>query len=218
MHNGPRMNHDAADESDESMMLAYAAGDASAFARLYDRHERPVHRFFLRQAIAAPQADDLVQETWLAIVRSASGYAVDAKFTTWLYTLARSKLIDHWRATRDHALLDAAANDPDLEDDDASSLLDRIADSDAMRPDVQAMSREQARAFVAAVEALPPAQRETFLLHVEGDLSLDEIAAVTTVGAETAKSRLRYAMKRLRLACAEWLPSGATSDHDRSAS
>ena len=190
-------------------MLAYAAGDASAFTRLYDRHERPVHRYFLRHSVAASTADDLLQETWLAVVRNASGYRVDARFTTWLYTVARSKLVDHWRGTRRANLFDEAANDPDAFDSDSdrdgASWLERVAGSDALRPDVQAMAHQQARAFVDAVEALPASQREAFLLHVDGGLSLAEMAALTSVGAETVKSRLRYAMRRMRAACADWL-------------
>ncbi|MGI9026737.1 MAG: sigma-70 family RNA polymerase sigma factor [Burkholderiaceae bacterium] len=195
------------EDADEGLMLAYAAGDASAFTRLYDRHERAVHRFFRRQSIGAEEADDLLQNTWMAVVRNASSYAPEAKFTTWLYTIARSKLVDHWRATRRHmALALDAANDPDdVEDHDASNLLERIAAGESVRPDVQAMSREYANAFLAAVEALPIAQREAFLLHVEGGVSLEAIAAITSVGIETAKSRVRYAMKRLRAACAVWL-------------
>ncbi len=206
------------DDPDETLMLAYAAGDASAFARLYDRHERPVHRYFLRQSVAAAEADDLLQDTWMAVVRSAATYAVDAKFTTWLYTIARSKLVDHWRGTRRSPLFDDAANDPDVDDGDETPWLDRIAGSDALRPDVQAMSRQQAQAFVSAVETLPAAQREAFLLHVDGTLSLEQMAAVTSVGTETVKSRLRYAMKRMRAACAEWLetsvvgPSGVRDE------
>ncbi len=200
------MNVDSED-ADEDLMLAYAAGDASAFTRLYDRHERAVHRFFRRQSVAADEADDLLQNTWMAVVRNASGYAPDAKFTTWLYTIARSKLVDHWRATKRHMILELdAANDPDdVDDRNASTLLDCIAAGESARPDVQAMSREYANAFIAAVEALPAAQREAFLLHVEGDVTLEAIATITSVGIETAKSRVRYAMKRLRAACAVWL-------------
>ena len=215
--------NDEPEEADEDLMLAYAAGDASAFTRLYDRHERAVHRFFRRQAVAANEADDLLQNTWMAVVRNAGGYAPDAKFTTWLYTIARSKLVDHWRATRRHmALAPDAANDPDdVEEHGASILLERIAADESARPDMQAMSRQYANAFIAAVEALPAPQREAFLLHVEGDVSIEAMAAITSVGIETAKSRLRYAMKRLRFACAEWLQPRssniqATGDETRS--
>jgi RNA polymerase sigma factor (sigma-70 family) len=196
------------DVADDSLMQAYAAGDAAAFTRLYDRHERPVHRFFLRQGASPAVADDLLQDTWLAVVRSAVRYRPDAKFTTWLYRIARSKLVDHWRATRQHVLLDDAANDPDDGSDGggaADSALDRIADTDAVRPDVRAISRQQAGLFMAAIEALPPAQREAFVLHHDGELTMDEIAGVTDVGVETVKSRLRYASRRLRAACADWL-------------
>lgn len=184
--------------SDEALLAAYAAGDARAFAELYERHERPVYRYFLRQGATPAQADDLMQDTWLAIVRHAAQFEPRARFTTWLYTIARSKQVDLWRRL-DHAVsLDVAANDPD---GDTPFEIDA---GDAHRPDVQAMSREQARAFVDAVESLPPVQREAFLLQVEGGLSMEEIAAVTNAGHETVKSRLRYAMAKLRTAMEAW--------------
>lgn len=184
--------------SDENLLAAYAAGDARAFAELYERHERPVYRYFLRHGASAAQADDLLQETWLAVVRNAAHYEPRARFTTWLYTIARSKLVDHWRGRDDALSLDEAANDPD----EGAAL--EIDAGDAHRPDVQAMSRAHARAFVDAVEQLPPPQKEAFLLQAEGGLSLEEIAAVTQVGHETVKSRLRYAMARLRTAMEDW--------------
>ena len=115
-------------------------------------------------------------------------------------------------ATKQHILLDDAANDPDSESEPA---IERYEAGDAARPDVRAMSRQQAEAFVAAVEALPPPQRQAFLLHVDGDLTLAQMAAVTGVGMETHKSRLRYAMKRVRRACADWLePRASRGGHD----
>lgn len=184
--------------SDEALLAAYAAGDARAFAALYERHERPVYRYFRRHGASAAEADDLLQDTWLAVVRHAGRFEPRARFTTWLYTIARNKLVDHWRGRGDALSLDEAANDPDGE-----APLDVDAGA-AQRPDVQAISREQARAFVAAVEQLPPAQREAFLLQAEGGLSLEEIAAVTNAGHETVKSRLRYAMTKLRMAMEAW--------------
>jgi RNA polymerase sigma factor (sigma-70 family) len=192
-----------ADEAtDEALMLAYAAGDRAAFAALYARHERPVYRFLLRSLGGdAAVADDLLQDVWLAVVRNATGYAPRARFTTWLYGIARTKLIDHWRAharPEVRSLDEPAANDPD------GSGVESLAAARSAQPEVQALSRAHARAFVDAVERLPPAQREAFLLHAEGDLTLEEIAQATGAGVETAKSRLRYAMNRLRAALEDW--------------
>ncbi len=185
--------------SDEALMAAYQGGDARSFTVLFERYERPVFRFLRRSLGDAAAADDLMQEVWLAVVRNTAGYAPRAKFTTWLFTIARSKLVDHWRATRPMASLDEeAANDPD------EALIDGIAAGDDARPDVQVMSRAQAQAFVAAVEALPVVQREAFLLHVEGEMTVEEVAQATGVGFETAKSRLRYAFSRLRAAMEVW--------------
>jgi RNA polymerase sigma factor (sigma-70 family) len=190
--------------SDEALMLAYAGGDAAAFATLYDRHERPVYRFLLRSAGSADLAADLLQETWLAVVRHAATYEVRARFSTWLYGIARNKLIDHWRARRPEVSLDEpAANEPDLNDPDDTRVEHLEADR-TWQPEVRALSQQQARAYLAAVEALPPAQRDAFLLQVEGELTLEEIGELTGVGRETVKSRLRYAQARLREALKEW--------------
>ena len=197
----PAAPGDAAFDEDAALMLAYAAGDAGAFNALYARHERPVFRF-LRRSLGTDGesfADELHQEIWLAVVRSAASYAPRARFTTWLYGIARSKLIDHWRARRPGQSLDEpAANDED------ESLLERLPAGPAAQPEVQALTRAQGAAFLRAVEQLPAVQREVFLLHAEGELTLAEIGALTGVGMETAKSRLRYALARLRTTLAAW--------------
>jgi RNA polymerase sigma-70 factor (ECF subfamily) len=187
------------DATDEALLAEYAAGNAGAFTRLYERHERPVFRFLLRSLGNQAAADEVMQEVWFAVVRNARNYEPRAKFTTWLYGIARTKLIDHWRA-RDPAMsYDAeAANDPD------ENWVEALPAAASVQPEVQALSRAQARAFVTAVEQLPAAQREAFLLHVEADLTLEEIAQTTGAGTETVKSRLRYAMNKLRAAMEEW--------------
>jgi RNA polymerase sigma-70 factor (ECF subfamily) len=192
-------------DADAALMLAYAAGDAAAFNALYEKHERPVFRF-LRRSLGADGeavADELHQEVWLAVVRNAAGYAPRARFTTWLYGIARSKLIDHWRARRPGTSLDVPAVG-DGSDGDAETLLDRLPAEPAAQPEVQALTRAQGAAFLRAVEQLPAEQREVFLLHAEGELTLAEIGALTGVGMETAKSRLRYALAKLRSTLAAW--------------
>jgi RNA polymerase sigma-70 factor (ECF subfamily) len=187
--------------SDEEAMLAYGAGDATAFATLYDRHERAVHRFILRAlgaGASADVADDLLQDTWFAVARQAASYRPTAKFTTWLYTIARSRVIDHLRAKKAHVSLD------ETKSDDETSLKDLIADDERNEPLRQVESRQQARAFLSAVQDLPEEQRLAFLLQAESDMTVEEIAEVTSAGLETVKSRLRYARAKLRSALEEW--------------
>jgi len=186
-------------------MQAFAAGDAGAFERLYDRHEAPVYRFLLRSVAIPSIAEELLQEVWLSVVRNAAGYQPKAAFRTWLYRIARTRLIDHWRG-RDPAIivsLDApAAND---EDCDGPSLAETIAGAESQQPEQQAMARAHALALASAVQALPAPQREVLLLHVEGELTLAQIAELTGCGFETAKSRLRYALDKLRVVRQEWV-------------
>jgi RNA polymerase sigma-70 factor (ECF subfamily) len=197
IEHAPGSDVDAA--SDEALLAGFAAGDAGAFAQLYQRHERPVFRFLRRSIGDDAAAQDLMQEVWLAVIRNAATFEPRARFTTWLYGIARSRLIDHWRARRDTVSLDQeAANDG------AAALIDGLAAGADCEPEVRAMSRAEALAFVAAVEQLPPAQREAFLMHAEGGLTVEEVAQASGVGRETAKSRLRYAMTRLRAAMEPW--------------
>ncbi len=182
-------------------MLAFARGDADAFGELFARHERGVYRFLLRSLSGQTAvAEDLLQEVWLAVVRNAAGWEPRARFATWLYGIARTRLIDHWRARREHVSLDATDDDAE----DSPSWTAELAADRTVQPEVRVASRAHAKAFIAAVEQLPAAQRETFLLHAEAELTLTEIAALTGVGMETAKSRLRYAMARLRTALEAW--------------
>jgi RNA polymerase sigma-70 factor (ECF subfamily) len=196
----PHAPDDSTASSDETLLAAFAAGDAGAFAALYARHERPLFRFLRRSLGNDAAAEDLLQEVWLAVLRHAGGFEPRARFTTWLYGIARHRLIDHWRARREDVSLDAA-NDPV---DGSPALIDTLAADPNGQPEVQALSRAQARAFMAAVEQLPPLQREAFLLHAEAGMTVEEVAQLTGVGHETAKSRLRYAMNRLRGALESW--------------
>lgn len=183
--------HDSAEPSDGHLMQAYAHGDARAFETLYDRHALPVWRFVLRSVQQPELADELVQEVWLTVVREAARYEARARFRTWLFTLAHHRVVDHWRRHRPHASLDAST-------EDGASLADTLAAESGFGPERRLDSREQAQALLDALAALPPLQREAFLLQAEGGLSVAEIAATTGVSAETAKSRLRYARTRLR--------------------
>ena len=180
-----------AEEDDAVLLRAYAAGDASAFARLYDRHDCAV-LVFIRRLLGpalAEAAEDLHQETWITVSKNAASFDPGrARFAAWLFTIARHKTFDHFRRRKVTVL----AGEPSFDD----AVLE-IADA-MPTPLEQIQSRETALKIVAAVEALPLEQRGVFVMFAEGGLSLDEIAQATGVSAETAKSRLRYARAKLR--------------------
>jgi RNA polymerase sigma-70 factor (ECF subfamily) len=180
------------DSGDEDLMQAYAAGDAAAFDALYARHKGGVYRYLLRQCGSAGTADELFQDVWMSVIRVRASYAPTAKFATWLYRIAHNRLIDHWRASGHAELVTAAA------DDDDDDPLDAIPGARADEPDARAGAREIGARLRSALSALPAAQREAFLLHEEGGLELAAIATLTGVGIETVKSRIRYALAKLR--------------------
>jgi RNA polymerase sigma-70 factor (ECF subfamily) len=171
---------------DEALMLAYAAGEASAFDALYARHKGAVFRYLRRQTGNAALAEELFQDVWLKLIDARAGYEPRAKFTTWLFTIAHNRLMDYFRSSARAALL--SYDDAPVDDMPA----------DWPRPEETALRRETAARLLAAIDALPAAQREAFLLQQEGELSDEEIAQTTGVNRETAKSRLRYAMAKLR--------------------
>jgi len=191
-----------AEPPDEQLMRDFAAGDELAFQRLYDRHERAVYRFLLRSVGHAETAEDLLQEAWISVARNAAGYEPRARFTTWLFGIARTRLIDHWRA-RDPAVL-LSLDEPIGDGAEAPPWSERIAADPSSEPEEIALGRERERALVRAVEALPAAQREALLLQSIGGLTLAQIAELTGAGIETIKSRLRYAAARLRADSEEW--------------
>ena len=185
-----------AQEADEPLMLRYAAGDLAAFDTLYGRHALSVWRYVFRAVRVQAVADDLLQDVWFAVARQAPGYQPTARFTTWLFTMAHNRMVDYFRTAKQHLSLDGgAAQDVD---DGAGHLADTLAADSGFGPVAQLQSRQQAAALIAAVEQLPLAQREAFLLQAEGGMSVEEIASATGVNFETAKSRLRYARNSLR--------------------
>jgi RNA polymerase sigma-70 factor (ECF subfamily) len=181
------------DDDDAQLMLAYARGEMRAFETLYSRHRGALYRYLLRQARDCEIAADLFQEVWSRVIVNRSRYEPRAKFRTFLFTLAHNCFIDHCRRVK------ARPSAMGVDDADAADLL---ATDEQSLPDVEIERDENSRRYRAALATLPPEQRDVYLLHEESDLSLEEIARVTGVGAETAKSRLRYALAKLKAAMA----------------
>jgi RNA polymerase sigma-70 factor (ECF subfamily) len=177
-------------DHDAKLMLRYRDGDAAAFAALYAHYKGPLYRYLLRHVRNACAAADLFQEVWSHLVATRARYEPRAKFATFLFHIAHNCAIDFFR--RDVNLRrsmpahesDAAFTEPEV--------------PEHQRPDRVAEFAEQESALLAAVAALPQEQREAFLLREETGLSVEEIARITDVPVETAKSRLRYAVRKLK--------------------
>src|SRR6266542_1508264 len=189
------------DTADEDLMVMYQKGEVRAFEVLLSRHRKPVYNFILRFVGDKETAEDLLQEAFMRLIKGADAYERQAKFTTWLYTIARNLCIDAARRGKHRK---AASLDAPLGDDEGSvSLLDLVPDG-AAGVDRQAQSRELAVRMRAAIEALPDEQREIFLLREVADLQFNEIAAVVGCPENTVKSRMRYALEKLREALEEY--------------
>jgi RNA polymerase sigma factor (sigma-70 family) len=180
-----------ADDSDEALIGRYARGDAAAFELLYRRHELRVWRYLQRNLRDAATADELMQEVWFAVARGAARYLPSARFTTWLFSIAHNRMIDSIRARRRHMSLESLGNESD-------EVTRQLTADPSASPVAAAVARDEAAALIRAVEELPREQREVFLLQVEGDLDVEEIARITGSSFETTKSRLRYARTKLR--------------------
>src|SRR5262245_36938027 len=174
--------------ADEELMLSYGGGDAGAFEILYRRHRGPLYRFLLRQVGEAATAEELFQDVWMRVIDSRGRYEARAKFTSWVYAIAHNRLMDFYRASGRARFLDG---------DEAEDALASLPASE-LPADDQVERKRLAGRLLEALADLPEVQREAFLLQQEGDLSVEEIGAATGVSRETAKSRLRYAVAKLR--------------------
>jgi RNA polymerase sigma-70 factor (ECF subfamily) len=193
-HTARAMPGSLANARDEDLMQAYARGEAAAFDVLYARHKGGVYRYLLRQCGNTGLAEEMFQDIWMNVIRVRATYAPTAKFATWLYTLAHNRLVDQWRASGQVTLVST-------DNDDEETTREAVCALPAARtdqPEVRAGNRELSARVKAALAGLPPAQRDAFLLQQEAGLSLADIATLTGVGAETVKSRLRYAIAKLR--------------------
>ena len=174
---------------DSALMLRYRDGDVAAFEALYRRHNDALYRYLLRLCRHRATAEDIFQEAWGKIIKARESYRPTAKFTTYLYRVAHNCFIDYLRRNRRHA--QTANVEPDSQPDAGES------------PDMLVERSLARRRLDAALQTLPDEQRDVFLLHEEAGLNLEQIASVTGSNRETVKSRLRYAVKKLRAAIEE---------------
>ncbi|MFY0521799.1 RNA polymerase sigma factor [Archangium gephyra] len=188
--------------SDERLMLAFRAGDARAFEVLVRRHRTPVFNFILRFTGHRARAEDVLQETWLKVVRSAPEYEAKAKFTTWVYTIARNLCVDSARKESYRQAASLEAPTAGAEGDEGRPLGEALPDEGAS-PERGAYNARVRPLLERALASLPEEQREVFVLREYSGIPFKEIAEVTAVSENTVKSRMRYALEGLRRRLAE---------------
>ena len=180
-------------QTDVNLIQQYVAGDLVAFETLYNRHKGGLYRYFMRHISDTSLAEDLYQEIWSKVVVQAKHYKLTAKFTTWLYTLAHNKLVDH---VRHLSVVNKVVVNRDSEVAEGQDIFE-----------VEKMGNESERELISSrigdalkqcIGQLPQVQKDSFLLKEEAGLSVKEIALVLNTSFEASKSRLRYAYDNLR--------------------
>jgi len=166
----------------------YAKGDTEAFNALYTRNKAALYRYFLRQTQFSNQAEELSQDVWTKVIHARKNYQSSAKFTTYLYQIAHNHLIDH---IRKQSVRIVESKDTSIADIDPPARSNQ-------QPENELKSQQDQALLLSLVKQLPDAQREVFILKEEAGLDLHDIASITASGVETVKSRLRYALAKLR--------------------
>lgn len=174
---------DGDNRTDEQLMSLYRDGDAQAFTPLYQRYRTSLYNYLMRQCNNKAFAEELFQDTWTSLIRARQTYTESAKFSTYLFRIAHNKLIDYYRRNCKAAI---------------DSYEDDMPDTNSHSPEDTVSAQQQHRKFIVLLEQLPEAQREVFLLKEETGLNIDDIARITESNVEAVKSRLRYAVKRLK--------------------
>ena len=170
------------ERSDENLMQAYAKGNLEAFELLYSRHRGPLYRYVLRQVGEAGTANDLYQGCWEKIIKARAAYRPSAPFRAWMYRIAHNHVMDHFRKAKPES--DTALNG---------------LESTEPGPQAHFLNDDRRTRLKHAVATLPASQREAILLKLEGGFDIPAIAEITGVNRETTKSRLRYAVDRLKV-------------------
>ncbi len=197
-------------------MVAFRGGDARAFEALVARHRAPVFNFILRLTGQRSRAEDLLQETWLKVIRGAQDWQPKARFTTWVYTIARNLCVDSARkeSYRKAESLDAHVGAGEGE---GRAIGELVADDGIRDPERGAHNARLRPLLERALRSLPEEQREVFLLREYSGIAFKEIAVVTGVPEPTVKSRMRYALEGLRKKLAELGVDGDLADEGRAA-
>ena len=173
-------------EADAEIIEQARKGDPLAWEKLVVRHTKRIYNLCFRFVGRVDQAEDLTQEVFIKVFRNLSSYhAESGQFVTWVMSVGRNLLIDHYRQSKDDRVTVSVAT----EEDDELSILDRIP---ASQPSAQAEMEREERAVLLrrALDRLPPQLKEAVILRDLEELSYEEIEEILKVPAGTVKSRI----------------------------
>ncbi len=180
-------------KTDIELMTEFQQGNRDAFEKLVLRHQMGVFNFFVRMTNDRESAEDQTQEVFLRLYRNASRYQVAAKFTTYLYRIARNCWIDHLRRSRRRGRMVSL----DKENAEGVNLYDNIA-ADTNDPASRLEARDRASIVNQAIDSLPEEQRVVFVLSEVQGMKYAQIAETLEIPEGTVKSRMHVAISRLR--------------------
>ena len=174
--------------SDEMLMQAYAENDKLAFDKLYERFRLPLYRYMHRQiSVQEEVLNELYQDVWLKLINNRKQYQVKASFKTYLYQIAVNTIRDYFRRESVRKIMSNIEDDTEIE-------------GSGLSPDEDLAQKQLMRQFKKIMNELPQEQKDVFLLREEAGLTSVQIAEVMQTSVDTVKSRMRYAVSRLKAA------------------
>jgi RNA polymerase sigma-70 factor (ECF subfamily) len=192
-------------DPDAALMLRVKQGDTEAFAALVDKYKHPVMNLVYRMLHDATEAEDLAQNVFVQVHKSAQRYEVSSKFTTWLFTIARNLCLNEIRRRNRHPAESIEAPHPDQED----QPLRQFEDKKTFSPPESLLHGELEEKIEQALAELPENQRTAILLCRQDELSYEEIAQVLDCSLSATKSLIHRGRETLKIKLKAYLRTGA---------
>ncbi len=172
-----------------SLIRRCIAGDAAAWEEIVRQYNRRIYNICYRFTNSASDSEDLTQEVFVKMYRTLNTWdASKGAFSTWITTMTRNLLVDHFRRSKLERVSDSL-DTPGTEDEDVQPLSEQLADQ-GLGPDARLLGRERQEMVQAALQKLSPELRETVILRDLQDMDYKEIAQVLKVPEGTVKSRI----------------------------
>lgn len=192
-------------DPDAALMLRVKAGDFAAFETLVNKYKQPVMNLVYRTLRDATEAEDLAQHVFLQVFKSAHRYEVAAKFSTWLFTIARNLCLNEIRRRSRHPA--DSLDEPAFDDDDQPRR--QVADVKNFAPPDSLLHSELADKIEEALATLPEKQRAAILLCRGEEHSYEEIAEILDCSVSATKSLIHRGRETLKELLKPYLHSGA---------